>query len=196
MKINKRMMIQKMINNRTIIISGSAHSGKTTFVNNLIHCFDEYYLIPEVSTIVINKWKESGRKFYWETGDIKDLRDFQEEVAELQYDEINSLETFIKEYPKMDEFTIIMDRSMEDILAYWQLYSGLSNDVSIRYFIPTNSIFNPKTTKVVVLPPKPFVSNENDKTIRFETTIEELNTEKEKIISVYKKYFTGELRII
>lgn len=184
-----------MINNRTIIISGSAHSGKITFVNNLIHCFDEYYLIPEVSTIIINRWKDSGRKFYWETKNIKDLRDFQEEVAEVQYNEIMSLETFIKECPRMD-FTIIMDRSMEDNLAYWQLYSGFSDDVSIRYFIPTNSVFNPKNTKVVVLPPKPFIQNESDTTIRFESTMEELNIEKEKIISVYKKYFTGELKIV
>lgn len=184
-----------MINNNTIIISGSAHSGKTTFVNNLIHCFDEYYLIPEISTMVINRWKEAGRKFYWETNDIKDLREFQEEVAELQYDEITSLETHLKDFPQFD-FTIIMDRSMEDNLAYWQLYSGLPNDVSIRYFIPTNSIFNPKNTKVIVLPPKPFIKNEDDKTIRFETSMEELNIERDKIIGVYKKYFTGELRII
>jgi hypothetical protein len=109
-----------MINNRTIIISGSAHSGKTTFVNNLIHCFDEYYLIPEVSTIIINRWKDSGRKFYWETKNIKDLRDFQEEVAEVQYNEIMSLETFIKECPRMD-FT-----------SATQLYRGRRGRYTVR----------------------------------------------------------------
>jgi len=128
-----------MSNKKIVIITGPAASGKTTLVNELAK--KGYYTVEEMAIKVIRQWQHEKRTLPWEDPDNESL--FEEFEKELLRAEIQQ-----KQSIPDDVDLIIMDRSLEDILAY---YYNKTKHIDLDGWVPTYKLMNVDKEDIVVL---------------------------------------------
>lgn len=177
---------------KIIIIAGAAHSGKTTFVNNIYKSFNDFIYIPETAREVIFEWKEKKKILPWDNrSDINLLREFQENIAQKQMKYFIDMHKILLNPENKNKY-FIMDRSMEDIESFWEIYSN-NNNYPLSYFIPTINFFSKYCNltqndfRIILMKPKPFfIIKDYD---RFEDNNDLLNYEFYHIERMYNKYY-------
>lgn len=174
------------------IIAGAAHSGKTTFINNIYESFDDFIYIPETARETINEWKEKKKIFPWDNRlNINILREFQENIAQKQMKYFIDMHKMMLD-PKNKNKYFVMDRSMEDIESFWEIYSN-NNSYPLSYFIPTIDFFSKYCNltqddfRIILMKPKPFFIVTDYS--RFENNTDLLNSEFYHIEKMYYKYY-------
>lgn len=135
-------------NRKILILTGPASSGKTTLINELKGL--GYYTVEESAIEVIKNWKAKNKKLPWEDPENKYL------FKKFQKDVLNKEIKVKRNIPKKEKL-IIMDRSLEDILAYLYCETG---ERMLDNWIPTFTLMDVSKEDISVLLLMPIVQDE------------------------------------
>lgn len=156
------------------MLTGAASSGKTTVINYLKD--SGYYTVSEAAEIVINWYKINNKKLPWDNNNLKeDWKQFQLRILEEQ-------KRMFSKIPE-DIDLIILDRGLEDTLAYYILKTN--DDSVIDNWPKTYEYFNIQQNNIIAYLLKPLNLISND--VRFETDDKEILEQYKAIKYVYDK---------
>lgn len=137
-----------MSDRKIIIITGPAASGKTTLVNKLADM--GYYTVEETAIRVIKQWQHENRTLPWEDPDNEELfEEFEQEILRQEIQQETSIPDNIK--------VVIMDRAMEDVLAY---YYNKTGKLEMNGWMPTYKVMNVDKEDIAVLLLMPVAKDE------------------------------------
>lgn len=173
---------------KCIIISGAAHSGKTTLINRLKE--KGYYVVPESAEEIIRLFKSHNTPLPWniKPEDFDDSDKYMETLTKtwvtFQMLILISQYNNIKKIPKHEKI-IIMDRGAEDAWGYYKI--NVNNISKMPGWIPTYKALDIPLNDIRVFYLKPILKSIEDNGIRFEDSKEQIMTEYNVIYDIYFK---------